>query len=195
MSRKPQKLKSSTTLRPKESSGDSTNCRNASSSASGGSGKKRKNSSLMLAHASSSSSSSSSSHSMESFRKNCVARSGPPYLSVVTSPHSTGLNCVVNSVSTMGLRHEQSGRGPLSGSPAESIKRMSVMVNSGDSTLSLGPFVHQSSELPVNSHSGFLLSHSPLYRLIGKKRKCSPGSGSGSSSSSTNPPRSPNCQP
>ncbi|MBZ3887241.1 Ataxin-7 [Sciurus carolinensis] len=118
---------------------------------------------------------------MESFRKNCVAHPGPPYLSVLTSPHSIGLDCVVNRAPTTVLRHEQSGRGPLSGSPAESIKRMSVMVNSGDSTLSLGPFDHQSSELPVNTHSGFPLLHSPLDRLIGKKRKCSPGSGGGGS--------------
>lgn len=57
------------------------------------------------------------------------------------------------------------------------------MVNSGDSTLSLGPFVHQSSELPVNSHGGFPHSHTPLDKLMGKKRKCSPGSSSVSNSS------------
>ncbi|MBZ3875042.1 Ataxin-7 [Sciurus carolinensis] len=196
MSRKPQKLKSSKSLRPKESSGNSTDRHNASSSASSGSGKKRKNSSPLLAHtsswssssssssssySSSSSSSSSSSHSMEYFRKNCVARPVLPYLSVVTSPHSIGLDCVVNKAPAAGLLHEQSGRGPLSGSPTESIKSMSVMVNSRDSTFSLGPFIHQSSELTVNSHSGFPLSHSPMDRLIGKKRKCSLGSGGGGS--------------
>jgi ataxin-7 len=36
MARKPQKLKSSKSLRPKESSGNSTNCHNSSSSTSGG---------------------------------------------------------------------------------------------------------------------------------------------------------------
>lgn len=51
------------------------------------------------------------------------------------------------------------------------------MVNSGDSTLSLGPFVHQAgSELPVNSHGAYPHSHTPLDKLLGKKRKCSPGS-------------------
>ncbi|XP_044934052.1 ataxin-7 isoform X1 [Mustela putorius furo] len=183
MSRKPQKLKSSKSLRPKEPSGNSTNCHNASSSTSGGSGKKRKNSSPLLVH-SSSSSSSSSSHSMESFRKNCVAHSGTPYPSTVTSSHGVGLNCVVNKANSVSVRHEQSGRGPPGGSPAESIKRMSVMVNSGDSTLSLGPFIHQSSELPVNSHGSYSHSHTPLDRLIGKKRKCSPGSSSINNSSS-----------
>ncbi|KAM6176464.1 ataxin-7 [Erethizon dorsatum] len=181
MSRKPQKLKCSKSLRPKESSGNSTNCHNASSSNSGGSGKKRKNTSPLLVH--SSSSSSSSSHSMESSRKNCVAHSGPPYLSTVTSSHSMGLNCVTNRAHSGSLRHEQSGRGPLGGSPTESIKRMSVMVNSGDSTLSLGPFVHQASELPVNSHGSFSHSHTPLDKLIGKKRKCTPGSSSINNSS------------
>ncbi|XP_027631313.1 ataxin-7 isoform X2 [Tupaia chinensis] len=190
MSRKPQKLKSSKSLRPKESSGNSTNCHNASSSTSGGSGKKRKNSFPLLGHSSSSStssscstSSSSSSHSMESFRKNCVAHTGPPYPSTVTSSHSISLNCVANKANSVSVRHDQSGRGPLGGSPAEPIKRMSVMVNSGDSTLSLGPFIHQSSELPVNSHGSFSHSHTPLDKLIGKKRKCSPGSGSINNSS------------
>ncbi|XP_010604875.1 ataxin-7 isoform X1 [Fukomys damarensis] len=184
MSRKPPKLKCSKSVRPKEASGAGTNCYNASSSSSSGSGKKRKNSSPLLVHSSSSSSSSSSSHSMESFRKNCVAHSGPPYLSTVTSSHGLSLNCVTNRVHSGSLRHEQSGRGPPGGSPTESIKRMSVMVNSGDSTLSLGPFVHQASELPVNSHSSFPQSHTPLDKLIGKKRKCSPGSSSISNSSS-----------
>ncbi|XP_002713334.3 ataxin-7 isoform X1 [Oryctolagus cuniculus] len=197
MSRKPQKLKSSKSLRPKESSGNSTNCHNTSSSTSGGSGKKRKNISPLLVHPSSSTSTSStsstsssstststsSSHSMESFRKNCVAHPGPPYPSAVTSSHSIGLNCVTNKANSVSVRHEQSGRGPPSGSPAESIKRMSVMVNSSDSTLSLGPFIHQSNELPVNSHGSFPHSHTPLDKLIGKKRKCSPGSSSVSNSS------------
>ncbi|KAM4881904.1 ataxin-7 isoform 2-T4 [Thomomys bottae] len=182
MARKPQKLKSSKSLRPKESSGNSTNCHNASSSTSGGSGKKRKNSSPLLVH-SSSSSSSSSSHSMESFRKNCVAHTGPPYPSIVTSSHSIGLNCVTNKAHSVSLRHDPSGRGPPGGSPAESIKRMSVVVNSSDSTLSLGPFIHQSNELPINSHGNFSHSHTPLEKLIGKKRKCSPGSSSINNSS------------
>ncbi|XP_074169334.1 ataxin-7 isoform X3 [Rhinolophus sinicus] len=185
MSRKPQKLKSSKSLRPKESSGNGTNCHSTSSSASSASGKKRKTSSPLVAPSSSSScSSSSSSHSMESFRKNCVAPSGPPYPSAVTSSHGLGLNCVLTKANSVSVRHEQSGRGPPGGSPAESIKRMSVMVNSGDSTLSLGPFIHQASELPVNSHGGYSHSHTPLDKLIGKKRKCSPGSSSVVNSSS-----------
>ncbi|XP_037655551.1 ataxin-7 isoform X2 [Choloepus didactylus] len=187
VSRKPQKLKSSKASRPKESSGNSTNCHSTSSSNSGGSGKKRKISSPLLVHSSSSSASScssSSSHSMESFRKNCVAHSGPSYPSTVTSSHSIGLNCVTNKANSVSVRHDQSGRGPPSGSSAESIKRMSVMVNSSDSTLSLGPFIHQSSELTVNSHGSFSHSHTPLDKLIGKKRKCSPGSSSVNSSSS-----------
>ncbi|XP_036122540.1 ataxin-7 isoform X1 [Molossus molossus] len=186
MSRKPQKLKSSKSLRPKEPSGGSTNCHNSSSSsASGTSGKKRKAGSPLLAHSSSSAATASSSHSVESFRKNCVAHSGPPYPSTVTSSHGISLNCVTNKANSS-VRHEQSGRGALGGSPAESIKRMSVMVNSGDSTLSLGPFIHQASELPVNSHGSY--SHTPLDKLIGKKRKCSPGSSGGGSSSSSSKP-------
>ncbi|XP_006862167.1 PREDICTED: ataxin-7 isoform X2 [Chrysochloris asiatica] len=178
MSRKPQKLKPSKSLRPKEPPGNSSNCHSASSSNSGGSGKKRKNTSPLLIH---SSSSSSSSHSMEPFRKNCVAHSGPPYPSVVTSSHSIGLNCVTTKANSVSVRHDQSGRVPAGGSPAESIRRMSVMVNSSHSTLSLGPFIHQSNELTVNSHT-------PLDKLIGKKRKCSPASSSINHSSSSSKP-------
>ncbi|XP_016078585.1 PREDICTED: ataxin-7 isoform X2 [Miniopterus natalensis] len=183
LSRKPQKLKSSKSLRPKESSGNSTNCHTTSSSStSGTSGKKRKTSSPLLVH---SSSASSSSHSMESFRKNCVAHSGPPYAPTVASSHGIGPNCVTNKANSASVRHEPSGRGAPGGSPAESIKRMSVMVNSSDSTLSLGPFIHQSSDLPINSHGSFSHSHTPLDKLIGKKRKGSPGSSGVSSSKPT----------
>lgn len=188
LSRKPQKLKPSKSVRPKESYANSSNCHNASSSTSGGSGKKRKSNSPLLVHSSSSSSSSSSSHSVDSFRKNCVAHSGTPYLSAATSTHSISLNCVTNKALSVSLRHEQAGRGPPGVSSAESIKRMSVMVNSSDSTLSLGPFIHQSSELPVNSQGSFSHSHTPLDKLIGKKRKCSPGS-SNVSNSGSKPPK------
>ncbi|XP_052046312.1 ataxin-7 isoform X2 [Apodemus sylvaticus] len=172
LSRKPQKLKPSKSIRPAESSALGTNCHNASSSTSGGSGKKRKSSSPLLVHPSSSSSSSSSSHSVDSFRRNCVAHSGTPSLSPAPPSHSIGLNCVNNRAHSGSLRHEQAGRGPVGVNPAEPIKRMSVMVNSSDSTLSLGPFIHQSSDPPVSPHP-----HTPLDRLIGKKRKCAPGSG------------------
>ncbi|XP_033721127.1 LOW QUALITY PROTEIN: ataxin-7 [Tursiops truncatus] len=178
MARKPQKLKSSKSLRPKEPSGNSTNCHHASSSAgSGGSGKKRKNTSPLVVP-----SPSPSSHSMESFRKNCVAHPGPPHPTAVASPHGIGLNCVAGKANSVSGRHEQPGRG----APGESIKRMSVMVNSGDSTLSLGPFVHQAGELPVSSHGACSHPHTPLDKLLGKKRKCSPGS-SGINSSSSRP--------
>ncbi|XP_054832846.1 ataxin-7 isoform X2 [Eublepharis macularius] len=180
LSSKPQKLKSSKSFKPKEPSASSANCNSTSSNSSGGSsGKKRKNNSALPAP---------SSHSTESFRKNCVVNSGNSgasyHSSVMSSTHSVGLNCMTSKANSVSLKHDQSGRGPPTGSPAESIKRMSVMVNSGDSTLSLGPFIHQSSELTVNSHSGFSHSHPSLDKLIGKKRKCSPGSSSINSSSS-----------
>lgn len=180
MPSKPQKLKSSKSFKPKESSAGSGTCNSTGSvSSSGGSGKKRKNSSALLAP----------SHSTESFRKNCVVNSGNSgtsyHPSVTSSSHSVGLNCMTSKANSVSLKHDQSGRGPPTGSPAESIKRMSVMMNSSDSTLSLGPFVHQSSELTVNSHSSFSHSHTSLDKLIGKKRKCSPGSSSINSSSSS----------
>lgn len=181
LSSKPQKLKSSKSFKPKEPSASSANCNSTSSNSSGGSsGKKRKNSSALPAP---------SSHSTESFRKNCVVNSGNSgasyHSSMMSSSHSVGPNCMASKANSVSLKHDQSGRGPTTGSPAESIKRMSVMVNSGDSTLSLGPFIHQSSELTVNSHSGFSHSHPSLDKFIGKKRKCSPGSSSINSSSSS----------
>ncbi|XP_068010364.1 ataxin-7 isoform X1 [Melanerpes formicivorus] len=180
MPSKPQKMKSSKSFKPKESSAGSGTCNSTGSvSSSGGSGKKRKNSSALLAP----------SHSTESFRKNCVVNSGNSgtsyHPSVTASSHSVGLNCMTSKANSVSLKHDQSGRGPPTGSPAESIKRMSVMMNSSDSTLSLGPFVHQSSELTVNSHSSFSHSHTSLDKLIGKKRKCSPGSSSINSSSNS----------
>ncbi|XP_064422323.1 ataxin-7 isoform X3 [Latimeria chalumnae] len=187
VSSKLQKLKPNKSFKPKESSASSTNCNSTNSSGSS-SGKKRKNSFPLPAH----SSSSNSSHSTDSFRKNCVVNSGSSgtsYHSSVTSlshssTHSVGLNCTTNKPNSLSLKHDQSGRGPPTGSPAESIKRMSIMMNSSDSTLSLGPFVHQSNEQTVNSHSNFSYSHTPLNRLEGKKRKSSPGSSSLNSSSS-----------
>ncbi|XP_069499814.1 ataxin-7 [Ambystoma mexicanum] len=176
VSSKPQKLKSNKSLKPKESLTSGINC----TSSSCGSGKKRKNSSPLLAQ---------SSHSVESFRKNCVVNSGTSnHSSVVSQSHcsanSVGVNCLTNKSNAVGLRHDVSVRCPPTGSPAESIKRMSVVMNSSDSTLSLGPFVHQSSEQTVNSHTG--LSHTSLDKLIGKKHKCSPGSSSINSSSKSN---------
>ncbi|XP_074861050.1 ataxin-7 isoform X2 [Carettochelys insculpta] len=181
MPSKPQKLKSSKSSKPKESSSvSSANCNSTSSnSSSGGSGKKRKNSSALLAP---------SSHSTESLRKNCVVNSGNSgtsyHSSMTASSHSVGLNCLTSKANSVSLKHDQSGRGPPTGSPAESIKRMSVMMNSSDSTLSLGPFVHQSSDLTVNSHSSFSPSHTSFDKFIGKKRKCSPVSSSVNSSKS-----------
>ncbi|NWU92569.1 ATX7 protein, partial [Upupa epops] len=183
MPSKPQKMKSSKSFKPKESSAGSGTCNSSGSiSSSSGSGKKRKNSSALLAP----------SHSTESFRKNCVVNSGNSgnsgtsyHPSVTASSHSVGLNCMTSKANSVSLKHDQSGRGPPTGSPAESIKRMSVMMNSSDSTLSLGPFVHQSNELTVNSHSSFQHSHTSLDKLMGKKRKCSPGSSSINNSSSS----------
>ncbi|KAM9327220.1 ataxin-7 [Gastrophryne carolinensis] len=172
VSSKPQKLKSNKAVKPKESPASSTNCSSLNSSSSG-SGKKKKTNSppQLLAHP--------PSYSTESFKKNCVANSGTYHspgttLSTHGSPHSVGHNYVNNR--SVSLKHDQSGRGAQTGNPAESIKRMSVVMNSSDSTLSLGPFVHQAgAEHSVNSHNAFPHSHDSLDKLTGKKRKCSAG--------------------
>ncbi|XP_039626661.1 ataxin-7 isoform X1 [Polypterus senegalus] len=187
VSSKPQKSKSSSkSFRSKESPATVTNC-NSNSSA-----KKRKSSSPLPAY--------SSSHSAEtaSYRKNCALNSGgsgSSYHSFVpssahSSVHNASLNCT-NKANSLGLRHDQSGRGPPSGSPAESIKRMSVVMNSSDSTLSLGPFVHQSVEQSMNSHANFSHSHVPIDKLEGKKRKGSPASSSINSTRPTKMAKSP----
>ncbi|KTG02527.1 hypothetical protein cypCar_00006110 [Cyprinus carpio] len=161
-----------------------------SGSASGSlsSGKKRKNSSLFTTHSTYTSESSSSS----SFKKNCAMNSsslGSAYhTSLASTPssssssttlssshsgvYSVGVNCTPGRANSLSLKQESTGRGPPSGSPAESIKRMSVVMNSSDSTLSLGPFVHQSSD------------HHADARLEAKRRKGSPGSSSLNSTAS-----------
>ncbi|XP_053325327.1 ataxin-7 [Spea bombifrons] len=171
ISSKPQKLKSSKSLKPKEPPAGGANCGNAGSS----SGKKRKNTPppQQLAHP--------PSHSAETFRKNCVANSGS-YPSPATtlshcSSHAIGLNAANSRTNSVSLKNDQSGRGPPAGNPAESIKRMSVVMNSSDSTLSLGPFVHQASEQTVAPHNSFPHSHSSLDKIVGKKRKCPVASG------------------
>ncbi|XP_041445209.1 ataxin 7 L homeolog isoform X3 [Xenopus laevis] len=166
-SNKPQKLKTPKSLKPKETPASSTNC--SSSSIGGGSGKKRKTSSppQLLAHPP---------HSTESVRKNCALNSGTHHSPTTNS--SQGLNFVNSKCNSVSLKHDQSGRGPPTGNSAESIKRMSVVMNSSDSTLSLGPFVHQAGEQTVNSQNSFSHSHASLDKLMGKKRRCSAGTSS-----------------
>lgn len=155
---------------------------NSSASISGSlsSGKKRKNNSLLATHNTYTSDSSSS------LKKNCAVNSGSLgstyHTSLASTPsssspsstlssshsgvYSLGVNCTPGRANSLSLKQESTGRGPPSGSPAESIKRMSVVMNSSDSTLSLGPFVHQSSD------------HHADARLEAKRRKGSPGSSS-----------------
>uniref|UniRef100_A0A8C1KEA9 Ataxin 7 n=1 Tax=Cyprinus carpio TaxID=7962 RepID=A0A8C1KEA9_CYPCA len=157
---------------------------NSSASISGSlsSGKKRKNSSLLTTH----STYTSDSFTSSSFKKNCAVNSGTLgsayHTSLASTPssssssstlssshsgvYSVGVNCTPGRANSLSLKQESTGRGPPSGSPAESIKRMSVVMNSSDSTLSLGPFVHQSSDHHADS------------RLEAKRRKGSPGSSS-----------------
>ncbi|XP_069793246.1 ataxin-7 isoform X2 [Narcine bancroftii] len=173
MFNKPQKVKPSKSLKPKDPSSTSSNSNSSSNNNSSSSGKKRKSISALPLH--------SSTHSTESLKKNCVnsgSLGSSNYSSVsssYSSTHNVGLNCT-NKMNSLGLKHDQSGKGLQMGIPAESIKRMSVVMNSSDSTLSLGPFVHQSNEHSANLHSGFSHPHPPLDKLEGKKRKSSPGS-------------------
>ncbi|XP_061544720.1 ataxin-7 isoform X1 [Phycodurus eques] len=163
------------------------------------SGKKRKNSSVLLSSHSSSEPANANYSPSSSFKKNCanVGSSGSTYhhsslgssssFSSLSSSHSgvhsVGLNCGPSvRTNSLSLKAEPSAgsaggssgppaRGPPSGSPAESIKRMSVVMNSSDSTLSLGPFVHHQSS--TDHHTSFS-HHSSDRRLEGKKRKSSP---------------------
>lgn len=192
---------SSTTVIPNSTGGGSGGANINSSSTSFSSGKKRKNSSLLPSSYGPSESSSSNANysSSSSFKKNCanVGSSGSIYHHSSLGPtsssslssshsgvHSVGLTCGPTvRTNSLSLKAEPSGgsaggssgpqaRGPPSGSPAESIKRMSVMMNSSDSTLSLGPFVHHQSS---DHHTSFS-HHSSDGRLEGKKRKSSPAS-------------------
>ncbi|KAM9443888.1 ataxin-7 isoform 2-T4 [Clarias gariepinus] len=114
-----------------------------SSAISLGSTKKRKNSSLLKYAAESSPSSSSS-----SLKKNCMVNSGTSGSSFHSSLTSMASSGAFSSSSSSSSAHGMScppGRGNSMGArqeAAEPIKRMSVMMNSSDSTLSLGPFVN-----------------------------------------------------
>ncbi|XP_055503578.1 ataxin-7 [Leucoraja erinacea] len=171
---KPQKVKPSRSFKPKDPPPTSNNSNSSSNNNSNSSGRRRKNNSALPLH-------SPSIYSAEAPKKNCL-NSGSlgtsNYSSVSSSygsPHNVGLNCT-NKMNSLGLKHEPSGKGLQAGAPAESIKRMSVVMNSGDSTLSLGPFVHQANEQLASPHAAFPHPHPPLDRLEGRKRKGSPGS-------------------
>ncbi|KPP76087.1 ataxin-7-like [Scleropages formosus] len=184
-SRPPKSKPSSKSFKFKEPSGGnaggSPNCSSAV-----GVAKKRKNSSPLPSQPPYPAESSPS--PSPSFRKNCVLNSGGsgsahhPSLGYSSSSstssthsgvHGLGFNCTPGRTNSLSLKQDQSGRGPPSGSPAESIKRMSVVMNSSDSTLSLGPFVHQGgTEQAGNSHGAI------DGRPEGRKRKGPPASGS-----------------
>ncbi|XP_060926493.1 ataxin-7 isoform X2 [Limanda limanda] len=195
---------SSASVVPNATGGGSSGANSNISSPSVSAGKKRKNSSLLSSsHCASESSSSNANYSSSSsFKKNCanVGSSGSTYhhsslgsssssslSSSHSGVHSVGLNCGPNvRTNSLSLKAEPPGgsvggssgppaRGPPSGSPAESIKRMSVVMNSSDSTLSLGPFVHHQSS---SDHHTSFSHHTSDGRLEGKKRKSSPVSSS-----------------
>ncbi|XP_066528586.1 ataxin-7 isoform X2 [Hoplias malabaricus] len=170
---------SATLASPVANSGGSSSVSTSSSAGA----KKRKNSSLLSPHGTYfAESSSSSSSSASSFKKNCTVNSGTSgssfHSSITSTPssmtssssssssHSAGANCPPGRGNSLSLRQEAASRGPPPASPAEPIKRMSVVMNSSDSTLSLGPFVHQSSE-----HHGHADG-----RIDSKRRKSSPAS-------------------
>ncbi|XP_028302227.1 ataxin-7 [Gouania willdenowi] len=201
----------STPVAPNAPSGVSTGAsvNSSSTSTTFSSGKKRKNSSIPSSSYSSSSSETSSSNanfassSSSSFKKNCanVGSSGSNYhhgssgpsstssLSSHSGVHSVGLSCgPAARTNSLSLKAEPPpARGPPSGSPAESIKRMSVMMNSSDSTLSLGPFVHHHSS---SDHHTSLSHHSSDRRADAKKRKSSTASSSINSGGGAGPGRS-----
>ncbi|XP_078270015.1 ataxin-7 [Rhinoraja longicauda] len=172
---KPQKVKPSRSFKAKDPPSTSSNSNSSSNNNSNSSGKRRKNNSALPLHP-------PPVHSMEALKRNCVnsvSLGTSNYSSVSSpygSPHNAGLNCT-NKMNSLGLKHDPSGKGLQTAIPAESIKRMSVVMNSGDSTLSLGPFVHQSNEQSASPHSTFPHPHAPLDRLEGRKRKGAPGSG------------------
>ncbi|XP_022538524.2 ataxin-7 isoform X1 [Astyanax mexicanus] len=193
-SRPPKSRSGAKSFRVRDSSSSATltspvaNSNNSGSSNSGGSSsvsasssagaKKRKNSALLTPH------STYAAESSSSFKKNCAVNSGTSgssFHSLTSTPsstasssslssssHSTGANFPPGRANSLSLRQEAASRGPPPASPAEPIKRMSVVMNSSDSTLSLGPFVHQSSE--HHSHTDT--------RIDSKRRKSSPASSS-----------------
>ncbi|XP_074840254.1 ataxin-7-like protein 1 isoform X4 [Carettochelys insculpta] len=161
-SHKPSKTKASKSSKVKDLS-------SRSEESSSNKKKKSQSSSSSLTLQTSSSSSFSGSH-----KKNCVLNSSSTLNSYQATPsyNSMSVHNTNNGTSPLSAKSEPSGRTSLASSSADSVKHMSMVVSSIDSSnLSVSSFVHHSGDHSLAAHNA--VSSLPLSfdKSEGKKRK------------------------
>ncbi|KAE8616291.1 hypothetical protein XENTR_v10008768 [Xenopus tropicalis] len=113
-----------------------------------------------------------------SHKKNCVlnSNSGLNSYQATSSYNSVSVHNANNGTSPLSAKLEPPGRTSLSGGPADSIKHMSMVVSSIDSSLSVSSLVHHPGEHTLAAHNA--VSSMPLTfdKSEGKKRKNSSAS-------------------
>ncbi|XP_041442459.1 ataxin-7-like protein 1 isoform X4 [Xenopus laevis] len=113
-----------------------------------------------------------------SHKKNCLlnSNSGLNSYQVTSSYNSVSVHNANNGTSPLSAKLEPLGRTSLSGGPGDSIKHMSMVVSSIDSSLSVSSLVHHPGEHTLAAHNA--VSSMPLTfdKSEGKKRKNSSAS-------------------
>ncbi|KAG8439938.1 hypothetical protein GDO86_005923 [Hymenochirus boettgeri] len=113
-----------------------------------------------------------------SHKKNCVLNSnaGLNSYQATSSFNNVTIHSTNNGTSPISAKLEPTGRTSLSGNPTDSIKHMSMVVSSIDSSLSVSSLAHHPGELTLAAHNA--VSSLPLTfdKSEGKKRKNSSAS-------------------
>ncbi|MEE6481300.1 hypothetical protein FKM82_012825 [Ascaphus truei] len=122
--------------------------------------------------------SSSSSSFSGSHKKNCVLNSSAALNSyqATSSFNSMSVHNANNGTSPLSAKPEPPGRTSLSGSSTDSIKHMSMVVSSIDSSLSVSSLVHHPGEHTLAAHNAVSSLPLPFDKSEGKKRKNSSAS-------------------
>ncbi|XP_053320216.1 ataxin-7-like protein 1 isoform X2 [Spea bombifrons] len=121
---------------------------------------------------------SSSSSFSGSHKKNCVLNSSTTVNSYQASSsyNSVSVHSANNGTSPISAKLESPGRTSLSGSSTDSIKHMSMVVSSIDSSLSVSSLVHHPGEHTLAAHNAVSSLPLPFDKSEGKKRKNSSAS-------------------
>ncbi|XP_068132369.1 ataxin-7-like protein 1 isoform X2 [Hyperolius riggenbachi] len=121
---------------------------------------------------------SSSSTFSGSHKKNCVLNSNATINSyqATSSYNSVSVHNANNGTSPISAKLESPGRTSLSGGSTDSIKHMSMVVSSIDSSLSVSSLVHHPGEHTLAVHNAVSSLPLPFDKSEGKKRKNSSAS-------------------
>uniref|UniRef100_A0A8C5R4W3 Ataxin 7 like 1 n=1 Tax=Leptobrachium leishanense TaxID=445787 RepID=A0A8C5R4W3_9ANUR len=116
---------------------------------------------------------SSSSSFSGSHKKNCVLNSSTTLNSyqATSSYNSVSVHNANNGTSPINAKLEAPGRTSVSGSSTDSIKHMSMVVSSIDSSLSVTSLVHHPGEHTLAAHNAVSTLPLPFDKSEGKKRK------------------------